>query len=169
MFIYSLTTSSSTNTNTLLFATASSADLVTNGTRTVTSATGAFLTQLKIGDRVKIGTNAYTTVTAIASNTSMTVLDIQPTATGQAIVLKPREFDGTNKVVFIRSISTNTGTIHIGESENAAKDGTDITTTSRSFSLLAQEVSVPLTVNSPENVYVRSDVASQRYQVIVNE
>jgi hypothetical protein len=168
MPIYSRTTSSSINTNTFLtlltgtFTTAASTAVVGSGT--------AFLSQLKVGDYIKIGTNSYRQITAITDNTNLTV-DTAFTAAvaGLSALLKPAETEpGNHCVVSILSLASNTGTIYIGQSQNAAKNGADVTTTSRSLPLAPGGVTPPIVVSDWEAFYVQCSVASQRYSILVN-
>ena len=71
-------------------------------------------------------------------------------------------------VVTIKSLKANTGIIYFGQSQNAAKDGSDVTAISRTYSLEAGEVSPPVILNNLEEWYIQSTVATQRYHILIN-
>lgn len=165
---FSQLTSSSTNTNTKLFALTGTAS-TTEDSATITGSGTAFLSQVRIGDKIKVGTNQYLKVISIASDTELTVeIPYGATASGLALEIIPIEcVNGQGRVAIVQHLASGAGVISIGESINASKDGSDVTATSNSYSLVAGQATPPM-VTSVQNVYIQCTSASQRYQVILS-
>ncbi|GAB4146888.1 MAG: hypothetical protein OHK0017_07920 [Patescibacteria group bacterium] len=166
MSIHNHATSSTPNTNTRLFSIVGTVSIA--GSATVTGSGTSFLNELKVGDRITIGSETRR-ITAISNNTSLTVNEaFAATATGQVASYIPSEFDGGARVVSIKASNINTGSVFIGMSQNTAKDGADVTSTTRVWRLAPGEVMPPFTCADPSILYDQSDVATQRYNIIVN-
>jgi uncharacterized Zn finger protein len=163
MATFRLTTSATINTNTRAFVIPLAAGTVAiSATKTVTGTSTNFTRWLRVGDEIIVN-GERRTILSITSDTSLTVTTaFTTTASGQTLTYYPNETKLTgNRVIFIKGILANTGTVLIGESRSLNADGTDITDTNRTIEILAGQQVGPIKVDNLQNVYIRSSVASQ--------
>ena len=172
MSTYRNTTSGSTNTNTRLIQfTASGTAAVTAGSAVVTGTSTFFnsTNRLKKGDFVTINGETKRVV-SVASNTSFTVDSaFAATASGQTLTYVPFEAVGAGaSIAFVKASPANTANIVLGQSQNLAKDGADVTATSNMWLLTPGEITPPIAFNDLRDWYIQSSVASQAVNIIIN-
>lgn len=167
MSFYNKTTSGTPSTNTRLLLCSGTASVPVNGI-TVTGTSTLFTTDFGIGEVITLGTGdtAETkTIVTIASNTSLTV-DV-PFVYAQTAQVPIAGSYSQGTVVIVKADATNTGVLFVGESTNTARDGADVTATTKSWSLVAGESTPPMVIKDLKNVFIQGSVASQKYNVIV--
>lgn len=166
------TTSSSINTTARLLAIPlAGTGSINQGSVSLTGASTTFVNQVRGGDWITIN-GEQLQVGTVTSNTVLTFRTplVQANLTGQAMTLFPAEGfrSGIEFPVYIKSRSTNTDVIFVGVSSNPSRDGTDLSPTSKMFSLAIGECSPVIFARDLRNYYTQSVTASQRFDVIID-
>lgn len=141
------------------------------GTTTITGTGTAFTTQLIVGSWVKINNEVRRIATITSDTVAVTVVAFTTTANTQAIYSSGRTKNRTG-VIVVSADATNTGTVSIGESLIGSTtpqfNGSDVTTTNGSITIVAGGFTPPIVVTDILNVYAQGSVASQKINIITN-
>jgi hypothetical protein len=162
------TTSATPNTNTQICRLPVTGTITaTQNSTTITGAGTNFLNQLNIGDVITIASVDYI-VRSIESATSLTLTAPYVATTGAGLTVTRVESiaigTGSRRYIQILSRETNTGTLFVGESRKANKDGADVTSTARSHAVGVGQT-LTMLADDLREVYIQSPVAGQGYSI----
>ena len=167
MSLFKNTTPVSAGTKTVLVrrSLAGTVAYATDGLVVTGTGTNWSTSNLRVGDYINIGA-VTRVISAINSTTSLTVkTPFTSTVTGQAYTIDHiNSRDNSKAMPILIQHEGASGTIKIGVSENATKDGTDVTDSSRSKTLNVG-YEVYLETQDLRHVYIWSNEASTPYSI----